>query len=1247
MWLYILSGIFLVLVWTAWWFLQPAEGTPEVEIFPTWVAVLITVVVVGALLGLWLYRRFRAKRAARALEKAIAQQAQEQVLEAKPEDRPEVQALQKQMMDGIKALKQSRLGEGDGNPMYTMPWYAIVGPPGSGKTTALRHSGLSFPYLDPSGAGVRGVGGTRNCDWWFTNDAILLDTAGRYTTETDDRDEWMAFLNMLRTYRGHKPLNGVIIAVAINELIDATEDEIEATATRVRERIDEMQLQLKMILPVYVMFTKCDLVAGFVEYFGDLKRSERGQAWGATLPLNLDKADPAGIFDTEFDLLVSQLHKRTVHRISSERPSRAEKERIYQFPLEFAAIKRNLSDFIGSVFEPAPEPQNKKVRVAKTPILRGFYFTSGTQEGKPLDRVVGAMGRAFGLRAAEPEASETSESKSYFLKDVFTTVIFPDQDIAGRTEDELKRVRLQRVLVAAAALIVALLLLVPAIFSYSKNRDLVDETQRISNEAVYEGDVLANIDKLDQLRDHVAQLDVWEEDGAPISMRWGSMYQGDRLLEPALQQYVAAIRQAIILPAQQKLETDLRNPQAGRYLDDYNNLKTYLLLDDELHLQTYDQWQVGRLTQVWATASRDKVGNISERDLRNKVFAHVAYYVDLQKRARIGQLVEGARNGEELNQPLVQSARSRLQQRKPTQRYYAQFVTALEDEKIDPAGDNTRENLKYPPITLNQLFEDRPEALQILSSRERARDGKYREVKGPFTASGRTAVLASLENGYALLEREQWVVPFAEDEKTAKAQITKALAEVRDDYDLEYIFQWKEFFRDIKTKVPANNREAIQEFRILATPDWPYWRLLRALKENTQFEKPKSEAEEAADNSGVASQIKRRIERKIDQKARAPGATKALRDLGLAGPEERIDIVPRVFKSMVDFGFPVAAKEGEPPPPSGLSDYVGQLEQLAAEMTIIEEGPYGSDPGKATELFESAVSDTEKKVLSMDDVGQELMRNMLLNPLRQSYEAMLKSAGGAASGLWEVEVWPPYRDTIKNRYPFNRASKRDASFDDVMAFFQPKEGILWGFYEAHLKPYHRRVGHKFIPASHLQGSPRPARPFTPFNPNMYNCLERAHEITDALFAQGAEAGAPGVKFRVNLTTVSPIVSEIEFEIDGQKRLYRNEKEFWHSFVWPGPEQPQAGAAIRIRGAGGLNEEIRRDGAWGLWRLIESGTHGARKDDDKTFVVEWEFAGPPVTVRMEMKPTRQNHPFPRDFFRSTNCPTSIGDWFGGG
>ena len=68
-----------------------------------------------------------------------------------------------------------------------LPWYAIIGPPGAGKTTALLNAGLTFTLAEQMGqAAIAGVGGTRLCEWWFTDRAVLIDTAGRYTTQDSD-----------------------------------------------------------------------------------------------------------------------------------------------------------------------------------------------------------------------------------------------------------------------------------------------------------------------------------------------------------------------------------------------------------------------------------------------------------------------------------------------------------------------------------------------------------------------------------------------------------------------------------------------------------------------------------------------------------------------------------------------------------------------------------------------------------------------------------------------------------------------------------------------------------------------------------------------------------------------------------------------------------------------------------------------------------------------------------------------------
>jgi len=222
------------------------------------------------------------------------------------------------------------------------------------------------------------------------------------------------------------------------------------------------------VVPVYVLFTKCDLIAGFNEFFGDLRKSDRAQAWGATLKLNADKNDPGRFFESEFDALTKQVHSRAMKRLSMER-SREAREKIFQFPLEFAATKRNLADLISNIFA---------VNAFQgTPIFRGFYFTSGTQEGRPLDRVLMRMGHAMGIRPPETAVQRVVESKSYFLHDVFMNIVFPDGDIAARSASEVRRQKLMRAAISLSAATLALIVSIPGIVSFSRNRGFLKDTE--------------------------------------------------------------------------------------------------------------------------------------------------------------------------------------------------------------------------------------------------------------------------------------------------------------------------------------------------------------------------------------------------------------------------------------------------------------------------------------------------------------------------------------------------------------------------------------------------------------------------------------------------------------------------------------------------------------------------------------------------------------------------------------------------
>ncbi|HEY0339984.1 MAG TPA: type VI secretion system membrane subunit TssM, partial [Steroidobacteraceae bacterium] len=257
--------------------------------------------------------------------------------------------LRKRFEDAIEALKKSKR-KGSAN-LYELPWYVIIGPPGSGKTTVLANSGLNFPLAQQFGKdALRGVGGTRNCDWWFTDKAILLDTAGRYTTQDSnasaDGAGWIAFLQLLRKFRSRQPINGVIVALSASDLLTVDEKERERHVTAIRARLDEISQTLRIAVPVYVLVTKCDLVAGFAEFFDDLGQDARGQVWGTTFPIEATESGRAPeSFDKEFSRLLERLQQNVLGRMERERDTRR-RVSILAFPQQMAAVGPLLSDLL-------------------------------------------------------------------------------------------------------------------------------------------------------------------------------------------------------------------------------------------------------------------------------------------------------------------------------------------------------------------------------------------------------------------------------------------------------------------------------------------------------------------------------------------------------------------------------------------------------------------------------------------------------------------------------------------------------------------------------------------------------------------------------------------------------------------------------------------------------------------------------------------------------------------------------------
>src|SRR5262249_39020130 len=126
--------------------------------------------------------------------------------------------------------------------------------------------------------------------------APFRDTAGRYTTQQSDRDvdaaAWQSFLALLKKSRPRRPINGVLVTMSVSDLLQQSAAERESHARALRTRVQELYQTPGLRIPVYVLVTKSDLLAGFSEFFANYGKEERAQAWGFALPYGKDGLDP-------------------------------------------------------------------------------------------------------------------------------------------------------------------------------------------------------------------------------------------------------------------------------------------------------------------------------------------------------------------------------------------------------------------------------------------------------------------------------------------------------------------------------------------------------------------------------------------------------------------------------------------------------------------------------------------------------------------------------------------------------------------------------------------------------------------------------------------------------------------------------------------------------------------------------------------------------------------------------------------
>lgn len=361
-------------------------------------------------------------------------QARDQASKAEASEAAEIVQLQREFDRAMEELARIKPGSNifKAGSSESLPWVAIIGPPGAGKSTVLQASGLRFTSL---GKRVRGIGGTRNCVFWLAEEAIFIDTAGRYSNQEEDHDEWLGFLKLLRKFRKQRPLDAAILQVGIDEIINLPHSEVEEVATTLRTRLDELIAQLQVRFPVYLVFNKLDRLDGFAEFFGGLLKNEQGQPWGFTIDAaELGNAPLGPVFEERFDEMLDSLTQRATHRVLNL-TSREHREVVLAFPQELNRHKESLQLFADILFEPS--------RHRERPWIAAIHFISATQEARSIGSIRQTVLSEWNI-PAPPLEHPTRGERPYFISGMFTQLVQQAKDAARPSGQALRSMKINR-----------------------------------------------------------------------------------------------------------------------------------------------------------------------------------------------------------------------------------------------------------------------------------------------------------------------------------------------------------------------------------------------------------------------------------------------------------------------------------------------------------------------------------------------------------------------------------------------------------------------------------------------------------------------------------------------------------------------------------------------------------------------------------------------------------------------------------
>ncbi|MGB5955918.1 type VI secretion protein IcmF/TssM N-terminal domain-containing protein [Pseudomonas sp.] len=1130
------------------------------------------------------------------------------------------QVLRERLKHAIAMLRTDRSAGGGGKAALSdLPWYLVVGMSAAGKTSLLTHSGLSASIATANDS----ESGTQHCDWYFSPEAVMIDTAGRYLRDDQSASEFSAFLRMLRKQRGKAAINGLVLVVSLPELLAANSDERNALAAQLVARVEEYAECLDANPPVYLMLSKTDQLPGFNQVFDGLDLHERQQPLGMTFGLSEIRNNGLHtVLQTRLNNLqqhIRQYVDAQMIALGAEADST-----LLNFPQYFAAL--------GAVLEQFLEHFTRGHRGGAPLLLRGLYFTSALQTGQQLGQVYeDVIGDEFALQAAYDDGANNSSqavgNRSYFITDTFRRVIFPDRDLTLYQSRMGRQGAFSPLLLGLAAATGVLFIGWQAL-SFANNRQWLEglRGQLAQIEQAEDREQLLDAGKgLEVLREQMATVEAYRLQGVPLQLGAG-LYHGEAIHQVTRTAYLAQLRSQALEPIARNLQVQMRAfntfangidqeleftpaPQPkkrnGKPLAPAIAAKAQAALSNtragayaaKVNLATASDAAELSATTGGLSLSEEMLGRLDEQQVASIIDAYntLKLYLLLTDpqghpdpafvAASLPQAWAGAAGEGSPADASVIAENTPL------------YVQLLEQGQAPSLPRNeqlvseTRQNLKSFMIS-SSLVDREYLRLQLESSRQFPALSLNDLVPQPgrallYGSAGVPAIytrqgwdtfvkpeLIKLVSGN-LRNESDWVL----DGEGGDAIVQKAnfVREFMTRYKRDYTQAWYKMVSSVGVRHFADLASATQHLGLLSdVQNSPVKNLLAAVNDNTQWDLPVKHAVPtpgAAREDGFWSKVTGLFDAKDALPANVAPALPAVDDGSLA---KRFEPVARVF----------AKNNAEGADSTIMDRYLAALRKLKVRMNNIQRS---QDVGKSSkqlisETLEgqpSEVTTVRNYVESSVDTSQDRLSRSLQGlfslPIQYAWATLRDPAGQQIAKAWAQQIAKPWEQVMAHRYPIAGSSRNEASIKDLQRFVDPDSGLLPAFKRNEIG---NLAGGEGLGVGDGKG---PAL----VNPGMLNSIDKASAVGQVIASLSDRDNG----FEIMLEP-SANFTDIVFTLDGQEQHYRNGRSSWNRFAWPGSSNAP-GARLDVVTLSGTRVTVFDfPGRWGLLRMNES----ARVDD---------------------------------------------------